>query len=307
MSKRVFAALFLALSILLFKADFAWAQTAAPAFSEEVEFESTSGALLASPTPIATPEPVMPKLDLTQNTEESVGPLEKILASQTLGTLRITNIFKYAIRNAIDAGVPANTVVLLLLMPLVAFVIAAARHIVGLRGFGIFLPASLAVVFLAIGPVVGIGLFLVIVIVSTLSRVTLRKLRLKLQYLPRMALILWLVILSVLGVLFASPVLRLPGLINVSIFPVLILTLLAEDFTKIQLGKSINTAINLTVETLILALISFIFLTLEPLQEFALLNPEILLGAVAVLDYIVGKYVGLRFVEYWRFRKLITS
>lgn len=262
-------------------------------------------------TPIATLEPTpstpLLRLDITQKSEESVGPLEKLLREQELGAWAIGNGVKYAIRNAIAAGVPANTVVLLLLMPLVTALIAAARHFVGLRGFGIFLPAALSVVFLAIGPLLGIGLFLIIVAVSTIARILIRKSKIKLQYLPRMALILWVVILGVLGLLFTAPYIKLEGLANVSIFPVLILTLLAEDFTKVQLGKSVRTAINVTTETLILSLVSYIFLTLEPIQAFALLNPELLLIGVFIFNILVGKYVGLRFLEFWRFRKLISG
>ena len=214
---------------------------------------------------------------------------------------------KYAIEGAISAGVPAHTVVLLLLLPLVALVIAFARNVIGIRGFGIFLPASLAVVFVAVGPFVGIGLFLVIVAVSTSVRLILRKLKIKLQYLPRMALILWAVVLGVLAVLFLAPVIKFPYLTNVSIFAVLILILLAEEFTKVQLGKSAKIAIGLTSETLILSLISYLFLTFKPLQEYALLKPETTLIAVGILDLILARYSGLRLREVWRFRKLINS
>lgn len=261
---------------------------------------SPSAELEAEPSP--TPRP-----DLTQTTEETVGPFEKLLAEQSLGPIWPTNPVKYAIRAAVEAGVPPNTIVLLLLLPVVAAIIAAARHIAGIRGFGIFLPAALSVVFVATGPVVGVILFLIIVAVSTTTRLTLRKLKIKLQYLPRMALLLLFVVMGVLVVLFAAPVIKRPDLTNVSIFPVLVLVLLAEDFSKVQIGKSAKTAINLTTETLILSLVSYVFLTLKPLQEFALLNPEILLLSVAVFDFFLGKYVGLRFIEFWRFRKLISG
>ena len=270
--------------------------------------QSPSPTDTASPSAELEAEPITaPRPDLTQITEETVGPLEKLLAEQSLGPIWPTNPIKYAIRAAVEAGVPPNTIVLLLLLPVIAAIIAAARHIVGIRGFGIFLPAALSVVFVATGPVVGIILFLIIVAVSTVTRLTLRKLKIKLQYLPRMALLLLFVVMGVLAVLFATPVIKQPDLTNVSIFPVLVLVLLAEDFSKVQIGKSAKTAINLTTETLILSLASYVFLTLKPLQEFALLRPEILLLSVAIFDFFLGKYVGLRFVEFWRFRKLISG
>lgn len=260
-----------------------------------------------SPTPVVTASPEPPRVDITQKSEEALGPLAKILKEQELGKVWPLNPIKYAIRGAVSAGVPANTIVLLLLLPLIAFIIAFSRNVVGIRGFGIFLPAALSVTFVAIGPLVGIGLFLVIVIVSTAVRMIFRTLKLKLQYLPRMSLILWAVVLGVLGVLFAAPIIKFLDLANVSIFAVLILILLAEDFIRVQLGKSAKTALSLTAETLVLALISFFFMTLKSLQEYVLLNPEISLLAIGVADFVLARYSGLRLMEYFRFRKLIQS
>lgn len=275
------------------------------AFAQVVPQEAGVSAS-SEPALTASPEP-NPRVDITQTTDIPVGRFEQILREQELGPVLPANPLKYAIRATIDAGVPHNTIVLLLLLPLVVAVIAAARHVVGIRGFGIFLPASLAIVFAAIGPIVGIGLFMVIVVVSTYARILLRKLKIKLQYLPRMALILWMVVVGVLLSLFLAPVIRHPDFTSVSIFPVMILVLLAEDFSKVQLGKSPRTAVGLASETIILSLVSYLFLTFEKLQEYALLYPETLLMAVAVFDIVLGKYIGLRFIEYWRFRRLILK
>jgi hypothetical protein len=304
MKKLYFVGLLLAV-IALFNAGFAFAQAGevSPSLNEEDPIEATSSATVlerVTPTPL-------PRTDLTRETEESVEPLKRILDTQEVGDVFPFNPIKYAIRAAIDAGVPPNTLVLLLLLPGVAALIAATRHLVGIRGFGIFLPAALSVVFVATGPLPGIGLFLVIVFVSTAARMILRRLKIKLQYLPRMALILHFVVLGILLILFSAPYITSSGLVNVSIFPVLILVLLAEDFSRVQLGKSAKVAINLTAETLILALISYIFLSLKFIQEFALLKPEIWILSIIIFDLLLGKYAGLRFMEIWRFRKLISK
>lgn len=274
-------------------------------FASAEELEATvSAEVISSPSP--TPEP-LPRLDITQTNEETLGPLEELLNGQVVESVFPFNFIKVAIRNSVNAGVPANTIVLLLLLPLIVALIAAARHIIGLRGFGIFLPAALAIVFVAIGPIIGIILFMVIVLISTYARIWMRKMKVKLQYLPRMSLILWFVVLGVLGILFLAPVIGRSDFAKVSIFPVLILVLLAEDFSKIQLGKSARTAIALATETILMALVSYIFLTFEFLQRFALLNPEVLLTVVIAFNILLGKYVGLRVVEYWRYRKLILK
>ena len=262
-----------------------------------------------SPTPIVTPVPTPEpaRVDITQKSTESLGPLEMLLREQKVGSTWPFNPLKTYIRGSVAAGVPANTIVLLLLLPIVAFVIAFTRNIIGIRGFGIFLPAALSVVFVATGPIVGIALFLAIVTISTAVRLILRTLKVKLQYLPRMSLILWAVVVGVLGILFLAPFIKFPDLANVSIFAVLILVLLSEDFTRAQLGKSAKTAIRLSFDTLILSLISYVFLTFKPLQNFVLLNPETSLIITALADFLLGKYTGLRLLELYRFRKLIRS
>ncbi len=228
------------------------------------------------------------------------------LEAQNIGSA-LGSPIKYAIRNAISSGVSIATIVLLLLLPVVTAFIAGARHLVGLRGFGIFFPASLGVVFAAIGPISGIALFLLIVLISTAVRTFLKKIKARLAYLPRMSLILWLVSLSVLGVLFASPYVTGLDFANISIYPVLIMVLLVEEFTRVQLGKNIEFAASLTFETLILAVLSFVILSYRPLQLFALLHPELVLAAAFLFDVFLGRYMGLRLLEMWRFRTLLRK
>lgn len=260
-----------------------------------------------SPTalPTETPSP-LPRIDITQSSVETVGPLEKLIKDQEVSSV-IRNPLKAMIKRSIENGVPANTIVLLLLLPIIATIIAAARHLVGLQGFGILLPAALATTFLAIGPVVGISLFLVIVAVETGGRMLLKRVKLRLHYLPRMAFLLSLTVVALLGVLFLGSTINVSGITNASIFPVLFLVVFSEDFVRVQLGKSFRTAFNIGTQTLILALVSYIFVTSGGLQRWALLNPEIVIGAVIVLDVLLGKFSGLRFLEYWRFRKLISK
>ncbi len=232
--------------------------------------------------------------------------LQASIGNQELGVAWL-NPIKYVIRGAISGGVSSKTVALLLLLTVVTAFIAGIRHIVGVRSFGIFMPAALSVVFVSIGPIFGIGLFLLIIGIASLVRFALRTAKVRLQYLPRMAFILWGVIICVLGVLFLAPIFGGIDLGGISVLPLFILILLAEDFIRVQLGKSVHAAVSLTTETLILAFISYLILSFAPFQQFALLNPEILLIAVAIFDFILGKYIGLRFLEFWRFRKLIKN
>lgn len=220
--------------------------------------------------------------------------MEDYILGQSLGPLGPTNFLKHAISAAFQTGVPESTIVILLLFPLVAALIALARHLVGLRGFGIFTPAMLAVAFLLTGITQGVALFLLIIGMATLARLSMR--RLKIHYLARMALLLWFICLGVFISLFW---------LQVSLFPILILILLAENFIEVQISKSLHEASRMTIETFVLALISMALLNWQWLHKAVLTWPEVVVLGTAVFDLLIGRFIGLRLLEYQRFRRLI--
>jgi len=243
--------------------------------------------------------------DITERESPVTGKLEGYLAERDPGPLRWNNFLQHAIRGAVGQGVSPNTIVLVLLFPLVAAIIAAGRHLLGLTGFGIFVPAILAVAFLATGIRVGLVLFAIIWLVATLSRGITR--RLKIQYLPRMALLMWLISLGVLGVLLGAVNINLSELSAVSIFPILILMLLAENFIEVQVGRSRREAFRVTIQTLVMAVTATLVMRLDVVQKWVLLKPELFLLLVAGFNIYVGKYVGLRALEYLKFKKLLKK
>ena len=243
------------------------------------------------------------KQDITERTSAVKGRLEGYLDEKEIGKLSWLNFLQQAIRQAVDKGVSANTIVLVLLFPLVAGLIAAARHLIGLTGFGIFVPAMLSVAFVATGIKVGIIMFAVVFFGASLARKATE--RLKLQYLPRMALMMWLVSAAVLAVLLGAVNINLGSLSAVSIFPILILMLLSENFIEVQTGKSRHEAVQVMIQTLVMAIIGAVILKTNWVQKLVLLNPEISLLVMALLDIYVGRYTGLRALEMWKFRKII--
>ena len=54
-----------------------------------------------------------------------------------------------------------------------------------------------------------------------------------------------------------------------------------------------------------MALISSLVLSLEAVQKFALIHPELLLLMVAAFDVFMGKYTGLRYTEYKKFKQVV--
>jgi hypothetical protein len=127
----------------------------------------------------------------------------------------------------------------------------------------------------------------------TLARFALRKI--KLHYLARIALLFWFICLGALMVLIELP-LSLPFL--------LVLILLTQDFVKIQVAKGWRPAVRLGTETLVLAFGGWVLLSWKGLQNFAWAQPELMILATAVINLFVGRFTGLRLLEYQRFRRL---
>lgn len=215
----------------------------------------------------------------------------------------LVNIFQSIINQAIVNGVSEKTIIMFLLVPLVASVVAAARHLIGFRGFGILIPTAIALVFFATGISTGILVFLTILLVASLTRRLLRRLRI--HYLPRMALLLWFISLATLILIFISPYLGWKQLTTISIFPALILILLVEEFIAVQIGKSLREATQLIIETLVIAFAGYFVFSSLWLQELALNHPQWIVLAPLFINLLVGRFTGLRLLEYRRFRKLL--
>ncbi len=207
------------------------------------------------------------------------------------------------IQYMINQGVPQETVVLLLMLPIVATVIAFARQIIGIKGFGIYTPLIISFAFLATGLKYGLAFFMTILLVGTLIRLLARRLRL--LYLPRMAIVLTAVALAILVLLLEGAYSGRVGLIAASIFAILIMITLVEKFVAAQIQRGAREAIVLTSETLILSIVSYWIISWPWLQNLVLLFPLWAILAAVVINIFLGKWTGLRLSEYFRFREVI--
>ena len=243
--------------------------------------------------------------DITQPSSQVKSKLAAYLDQQPRQPLSPLTIVQFAIRRAVDVGVPANILVLLLLFPLTASLIAAFRHIFGLRGFGVYTPAVLAVAFVSTGILTGLIVFALIFIATTVARMVMNKF--KIQYLPRAALLLWFVSLVSFTILLLTPYISVPDLASVGIFPLLVLVLLSENFLEAQISMNLRRALSLTLETLFLAIVSALVMRTLAVQQFVIRYPELIILGVLIVDIAVGRYTGLRISEIFRFKSLLES
>jgi len=246
------------------------------------------------------PQDIIPKLRAEGIEFKTVG----VHSQRTIDKLTPWNFASYAVNFMINKGVPANTILLILMLPIVATIIAFARQILGIKAFGIYIPSVVALSFVATGLKYGLAIFILILVFGTLVRLFLQKV--KMLHLPRMAIVLTLVSIAILGMLAEGAYHARTGLITVSIFPMLIMIILAEQFVNVQVEKGAATAIKLTLETLILSVVCYFIVTWQTLRTLVIAYPELIFITI-ILNFALGRWTGLRVSEYFRFRKVIRA
>jgi PKD repeat protein len=214
------------------------------------------------------------------------------------------NFMSFLLNYLINKGVSQNTIFLILILPIVATIISFARQIVGVKAFGIYVPSIIALTFIETELKWGLFILLVILVAGTVIRLLAKKLRI--LYMPRMAIVLTLVALVIFCLFVASAYTNRTGLLNISIFPILMMIILSEKFVEVQIEKGNKEAIRLTIETLILAVLSFYIVSWEAFKTLILAYPEFILLTL-ILNILFGRFTGLRIVEYFRFRKLLKN
>lgn len=279
---------------------------AAPLGAAANELKSPNASDAGMATTSANMEQVVQQT-ISRDITETAGPAKSRLAeyldANPADSLAPWNVLQHIIRRAVNKGVPANTLVLLLLFPVTATLIAIFRHVIGLRGFGVYTPAVLAVAFLSTGLWIGLLFFGLVFAITTIGKSLLARLRL--QYLPRTALLIWFVSLSMFSFMVLAPEISLSNVAVVGIFPILVLVLLSENFLEAEQMGSFRGAMQLTLETLFLAGISALFMRTLAVQEFVILHPEFTILSVFVMNVLVGRYTGLRVMELLRFRSVM--
>lgn len=225
-----------------------------------------------------------------------------IHSRRNFGSVTFYNFISHFINHLINQGVHPATILLLLMIPLVTTALAFSRQVLGIKSLGIYIPTVLTLTFVSLGLSAGLLLLVYILLVGTGARIILKRLRL--LYVPRMSLLISLVGVAVLALFYIS--VRVPqlGMLSVSVFPILILIMLVEEFVKVQIEEGARSAFRLTLETIALSVACFGIVNSQVVRNFLMSYPEMILICFFI-NYLLGKWSGLRLLEYVRFREVI--
>jgi len=210
-----------------------------------------------------------------------------------------------------------DIIVLLLTLPVVATIIAFAKHVLGLRSLSVFIVLILTFVMFEFGSDPGLttndtvtgfryGLLILILtfILTTASYGTIKSWAL--HYYPKLALVLSAVAYGFAAVLILADGLGVLSLIKFNVFSLLLGALMAERIMNLLARKPFKTAVFITLESTVTASICYLIIGNPSFDSFVLTYPWALL-LLFPINYIIGRYSGLRIKEYYRFRDILND
>ena len=189
----------------------------------------------------------------------------------------------------------------LLLVPFGILVIVILRNFIGLSSFGTFAPVLIALAFRETELFKGILLFILIVSLGLVFRFYLERLRLLLV--PRLAAVVTIVVLLMTTISIISHQLGTETGLSVSLFPMVIISMVIERMSIVWEERGAATAIREGAGSLLMAALAYSVMSLDILSYWVTVFPEvnlIVLGLIVAL----GRYTGFRLTELVRFRPL---
>lgn len=223
-------------------------------------------------------------------------------SARTIRDIGVTNFISFGINYLVNKGIPINSITLILMLPVIATILSFSRQVIGMKAFGIVTPAMTTLSFLVLGLPYGLIIFSAILASGTITRLLMR--RFHLLYLPRMALVLTGASIAILLVFGLGAATDNTALASFSIFPILILALLAEEFIALQFKAGAKSALTVTAWTLVLSIGCYFIVSWQLLRTLFVSYPEIVLLALPI-NILLGRWTGLRLTEYIRFRRLL--
>ena len=189
---------------------------------------------------------------------------------------------------------------MLLLIPVGALVCVFLKQVIGITTYGTFMPVLIALSFRETELFWGIIFFSTIVIIGMFFRSLFDNMRLLLV--PRLTAVLTIVV----GIIFVLSM----GLYKLgfnagglSLFPLIILTMMIERMSVTWEEQGAKTAITLAFNSMLIAVLCYSVIGNPYVEHIFVTFPE-LLFVVLGISLALGRYTGFKLTEYYRFRSL---
>lgn len=200
-------------------------------------------------------------------------------------------------------GISWDFIRILFLLPLAGIVVALFKNVVGLKSFGIFLPALISFSAIPIGFWNGMMLFSIVVGIVSLIHFPMEKLGL--LHTPKLVIMLISVSISFLALLFIQKISNQALFSGQLFIPIVITTITAEKFAQSISEKGFIESAYLLAQTLLIAGVCFIVVNSDAMLAVLMTYPEFILIEICIM-VLLGKWIGIRLTEYSRFKWVVS-
>jgi hypothetical protein len=214
----------------------------------------------------------------------------------------------------VESGIPDNTIILILMLPIIATVIVFMRQVIGMNTFGMYTPLIICLTFLILGLKFGLITLVISLAVGLATRFALKKVHL--LFMSKLSIMMIMLTLAIFALLIGGTWFKLfdSDFVSLAIFPMLILASMTEKFTSIQSEVGFWQTLWLTAQTIIIAIVGYFIVggsidlgffsfQWDFLRNFIRHYPEAIF-IFLIIDIGLGKWTELRLVEYMRFREI---
>ncbi len=201
-------------------------------------------------------------------------------------------------------GLPFMLLQTVLMLPIGALVVVLFRNVIGMPTFGTFLPALIAAGAGQTGPWWGLVGVCIAIATVVLLRGALHRLRL--LHSPTLAILLAGVTTSLLATSMVAERVGALHLARVTYFPIAVLAIASERFYLAWTEQGSRKSLEELGGTLLVTLACYIVMHSLALQIVLVGYPEVLLLVIAANVYL-GRWVGVRVLEYRRFRPVLRA
>lgn len=223
-----------------------------------------------------------------------------------LSQSNVNNIFFLSkfINNLSNIWYSTSSIYLFLIIPFALTIIIFFKHFIWISPIWIVIPLFVSILFLKLGLLFGAGLIICFVFLNLfLSLITDRY---NLLYAPRMVFLITINIIIFIGIINILYGLKVISLNISDILYFIIFILLSEKMINIIISKDLFEYKEGFIYTLLIWVFCYVIFNINYLKVILLSYPELILTLVPI-NFLIGKFSGLRVTEYFRFKEIIKS
>lgn len=212
---------------------------------------------------------------------------------------------------AVKIGFTEQMLALLLFIPVLATLVNLSRYILGFKTLGIYAPMTLSFAYIFTGIRFGLLITVAVITSTLLSYAILRRVRM--HYISRTTItyiIITVLVIVIIALNEVSPISLTSerhDISSLSPLGIVLIASLSDFFVKRYVKKSLNMALRAVVETVIVAFLGWMLLRSELLYNAVLEYTVLLIILLLMVNFLIGKYPGIRLREYLRFKKIAEN